>query len=86
MVVIYYYMNTSCHIIFVCPLGADIVAALENGVTDVPHDEGKFLQVSGITYGFDPEQPPGSRVDPRLVKVKEEYIQLDKVCSLRKPP
>ncbi len=66
--------------------GADIVAALENGLTDWPHDKGKFLQVHGITYGFDPEQPSGSRVDPKLVKVnghdgKDEYIQLDKVCK-----
>ncbi len=65
--------------------GADIVAALENGLTDWPHDKGKFLQVHGITYGFDPDVPPGGRVNPRLVTVhhgedgKKEYIRLDKV-------
>ena len=59
--------------------GADLIAALENGLSDWPNGEGKFLQVSGIEYGFRPDQPAGSRVDPELVKVQGEYIKLDEV-------
>ncbi len=59
--------------------GADIIAALENGLSDWPNGEGKFLQVSGIEYGFRPDQPSGSRVDPELVKIQGEYIKLDEV-------
>lgn len=41
--------------------GADLRAAVENGVSGVP-DAGRFPQVSGMTYAFDPSAPAGSRV------------------------
>lgn len=41
--------------------GAAITAALENGVSTYPALEGRFPQVSGITFAFDPSQPPGAR-------------------------
>ena len=59
--------------------------ALENGVSMWPKLEGRFpqvtplirpppslslyVQVSGITFAFDPSKPPGSRVNPDYVKV-----------------
>ncbi|MDD7362591.1 MAG: 5'-nucleotidase C-terminal domain-containing protein [Peptoniphilus sp.] len=42
--------------------GADIVKALEHGVADAPAPEGKFPQVSGITFKYDTEQKAGERV------------------------
>lgn len=41
--------------------GADLRAAIENGVSDVP-TAGRFPQVSGMTFAFDPAAPAGSRV------------------------
>ena len=60
-------------------VGRQVVAALENGVSMYPTLEGRFPQVSGISFGFDPMKPPGHRIDPRHVKVQGSYIELDKV-------
>lgn len=57
--------------------GKMIHQALENGVSQWPRLEGRFPQVSGIRFGFDPSQPPGSRVDPQYVKVGDEYLDLE---------
>jgi 5'-nucleotidase/UDP-sugar diphosphatase len=42
--------------------GADVVAALESGLSQIEEGKGRFPQVSGIKYSFDPTKPPGSRV------------------------
>jgi 5'-nucleotidase / UDP-sugar diphosphatase len=42
--------------------GADLLAALENGVSEVEGDAGRFAQVSGMSYAYDPKRPPGSRI------------------------
>lgn len=42
--------------------GADVVAALENGVSQVESGAGRFPQVSGLRYTFDPAAAPGSRI------------------------
>lgn len=42
--------------------GADLKAALENGVSRLPEPEGRFPQVSGIAFTVDPSQPAGARV------------------------
>jgi 2',3'-cyclic-nucleotide 2'-phosphodiesterase (5'-nucleotidase family) len=42
--------------------GADLLAALENGVSQVEADAGRFAQVSGMSYAYDPTRPPGSRI------------------------
>ncbi|KAJ2783123.1 hypothetical protein H4R18_001871 [Coemansia javaensis] len=42
--------------------GDQIRRALENGVSKWPANEGRFPQVSGIRFAFDPFRPPGSRV------------------------
>lgn len=41
--------------------GHAILSALENGVSTYPALEGRFPQVSGIRFSFDPSLPPGSR-------------------------
>lgn len=42
--------------------GADVVAALENGVSKVEEGAGRFPQVSGIRYTWDGSKPAGSRI------------------------
>lgn len=42
--------------------GAQIIAMLEHGVSSFPEVSGKFLQVSGIRFFFDPSMPPGERI------------------------
>jgi 5'-nucleotidase/UDP-sugar diphosphatase len=49
--------------------GATVVAALENGVSQVEEGAGRFLQVAGLKYTFDPAQPAGSRVSDVMVLV-----------------
>ncbi|MEM8824914.1 MAG: 5'-nucleotidase C-terminal domain-containing protein [Pseudomonadota bacterium] len=47
--------------------GADIVAALENGVSQIEEGAGRFPQVAGMTYAFDAAAEPGSRVSDVMV-------------------
>ncbi len=42
--------------------GAEIVAALENGVSDVENGAGRFPQVAGMRFAWDPQAAPGGRV------------------------
>ena len=43
--------------------GADLLAALENGVSGVEAGAGRFPHVSGMAFRFDASKLPGSRVD-----------------------
>ena len=58
--------------------GQDIIDALEISVSAWPAKEGRFLQISGISYAFDSCKNPGSRVLPDSVKIGNESIQLDR--------
>jgi 5'-nucleotidase len=49
--------------------GEAIVAALENGVSDLENGAGRFAQVAGLTYTFDPAAPVGARVSDVMVLV-----------------
>jgi 2',3'-cyclic-nucleotide 2'-phosphodiesterase/3'-nucleotidase/5'-nucleotidase len=42
--------------------GADVWAALENGVSQYEDEAGRFPQVGGLRYVFDPSLDPGSRI------------------------
>ena len=42
--------------------GAQVRAALENGVSRAQHPSGRFPQVSGLAFAFDARLPPGARV------------------------
>jgi 5'-nucleotidase len=57
--------------------GKQLLEGLENGVSMFPKLEGRFPQVSGINFAFDPEKPAGKRIDPEFVKVGDEYLDLD---------
>ena len=47
---------------------------LENSVSKYPDETGRFLQCSGVEFPFDPRKEPGNRVDPRLVKIGNTYL------------
>mgnify|MGYP000067465183 CR=1 FL=1 len=77
--------------------GADMIAALENGVSAITVTDGvisrdgasgRFPQVSGFRFGYDPTQEPGSRIT--FVEVEQEdgsYAPIDEsaVYSLAIP-
>ncbi len=42
--------------------GKTLLAALEYGLSGLEDQKGRFLQVAGLRYAFDPEQPAGQRL------------------------
>ncbi|HKP51023.1 MAG TPA: 5'-nucleotidase C-terminal domain-containing protein [Chloroflexia bacterium] len=42
--------------------GSDLLAALENGVSDVSGSAGRFIQLSGVRFAYDPAAAVGKRV------------------------
>jgi 2',3'-cyclic-nucleotide 2'-phosphodiesterase (5'-nucleotidase family) len=48
--------------VLVAMKGSDIKAALENGVSQVADKAGRFPQVSGLSFTYDPKAAAGSRV------------------------
>jgi 5'-nucleotidase / UDP-sugar diphosphatase len=64
--------------------GATIVAALENGVSQIEEGSGRFLQVAGLKYTFDPAQPPGSRVsDVQALVGGDAWAPIDPATTYR---
>ncbi|MCM2398504.1 5'-nucleotidase C-terminal domain-containing protein [Rhizobium sp. S95] len=57
--------------------GSDIVAALENGLSQIQDGAGRFPQVSGLKYSFDKSQEPGKRVVSVEVKEGDAFVPLD---------
>ncbi len=59
--------------------GSDVVAALENGVSQVEDVAGRFPQVSGLRYTWNPSAAPGERIVSVEVLNAEtgEYEPLD---------
>ncbi len=47
--------------------GSQVLAALENGVSQVEDGAGRFPQVSGLSFAFDPSAPAGSRISEVMV-------------------
>lgn len=63
--------------------GHALLAALENGVSQLPALEGRFSQVSNISYGFKLEEPPGSRITFARVAGEPIVLQRDYVLATR---
>jgi 5'-nucleotidase len=57
--------------------GADVTAALENGLSQINDGAGRFPQVSGIKYSFDKSKPAGSRVTSVQVKDGDDFVPID---------
>ncbi len=60
--------------------GSQVLAAIENGVSQVEKGSGRFPQVSGLEYVYDPSAPAGSRVVS--IKVNGEDLDMDKVYKV----
>ena len=58
--------------------GDILLKALENSVSQYPKHEGRFCQVAGIKFAFDPSKPSGQRIDPLLVQIQDEDLDLKK--------
>jgi len=58
--------------------GSDVVAALENGVGQVEEGAGRFPQVGGMRYTWDPSKEPGSRiVSAEVLQNDGSFVPLD---------
>ncbi|XP_071785238.1 mannosylglucosyl-3-phosphoglycerate phosphatase-like [Asterias amurensis] len=62
--------------------GVQLWQTLENGVSQHPKKEGRFPQVSGIKFGFDPNAEPGCRIDPYSISIGDQPISPSKVYRL----
>ncbi|MDB5657458.1 MAG: bifunctional metallophosphatase/5-nucleotidase [Cypionkella sp.] len=47
--------------------GSQLLGALENAVSQVEKGAGRFAQVSGLTFSYDPSAEPGSRVSKVMI-------------------
>ena len=57
--------------------GSTLVAALENGVSQVEDGAGRFPQVAGMTFALDPAQPAGARVSDVMVMEDGAWAPID---------
>ena len=57
-----------------------MVAALENGVSQIEEGAGRFPQVAGMSYSLDASQPAGSRISD--VMVGGAPIEMDKLYGV----
>ncbi len=58
--------------------GEDVVAALENGLSQIEEAAGRFPQVAGLKYTFDRSKPAGSRVVSVEVREGDAFKPLDR--------
>lgn len=61
--------------------GADIVASLENGVSDIENGAGRFPQVAGLKYTFDKSKPAGSRISDVQVEKDGAWAPIDPAAT-----
>jgi 5'-nucleotidase / UDP-sugar diphosphatase len=57
--------------------GAELVAALENGVSQVADGAGRFPQVAGLRFTWDPAAEPGARVTGVQVQGGDGWAPID---------
>ncbi|MBD9373499.1 5'-nucleotidase C-terminal domain-containing protein [Rhizobium sp. ARZ01] len=57
--------------------GADLVTALENGLSQIEEGGGRFPQVAGMKFSFDKSKPAGSRVVAVEMKEGDAFVPLD---------
>ena len=60
--------------------GSQLLAALENGVSQVDKGAGRFPQIAGMTVVYDPKAEPGKRISE--VKVGGEPLDLAKLYKV----
>ena len=57
--------------------GKDVMAALENGASEIEEGGGRFTQVAGLKYSFDKSAPAGSRIKSVEVMENGAWAPLD---------
>jgi 5'-nucleotidase len=57
--------------------GADLLASLENGVSQIEEVAGRFPQVAGLRYTFDKSKPAGERIVEVQVQEGAAWVPLD---------
>eukprot|EP00429_Kryptoperidinium_foliaceum_P067148 CAMPEP_0176053898 /NCGR_PEP_ID=MMETSP0120_2-20121206/26813_1 /TAXON_ID=160619 /ORGANISM="Kryptoperidinium foliaceum, Strain CCMP 1326" /LENGTH=1339 /DNA_ID=CAMNT_0017387359 /DNA_START=54 /DNA_END=4073 /DNA_ORIENTATION=- len=62
--------------------GEQIMSVLENSVSQYPRLEGRFAQVSGVTFSFDAARQPGSRVLRETVKIGDSELDAERSYKL----
>ncbi|XP_053673374.1 snake venom 5'-nucleotidase [Anopheles nili] len=69
--------------LLVCEVTGHILhQALENSVSTYPKLEGRFPQIAGMSFVFDPTKPPGQRVEPKLIRLGDEWLKLEQTYTL----
>ena len=63
--------------------GEQLIAALENGVSQAEETKGRFPQVSGLRFTWDPNKSAGSRITRVEIKTGNGYIPIDASASYR---
>ncbi len=58
---------------------ADLVAVLEHGVSAVADADGRFLQVAGVSFAYDPDRAPGARV--QKVRLADGTVIYDRAAG-----
>lgn len=61
--------------------GSTVLAALENGASQIEEGAGRFAQVAGLRYALDPAAPVGSRISDVQVKAAEGWAPIDPEAS-----
>lgn len=57
--------------------GEGVVAALENGVSQIEEGAGRFPQVAGLTFTVDASKPAGERISDVMVKEGDAFVPID---------
>jgi len=58
--------------------GADVIAALENGVSRWENTDGRFPQIGGMRFSFDPTRTPGDRIlSAEIMNADESFSPID---------
>lgn len=63
--------------------GAQVKAALENGVSQVETVQGRFPQVAGIRFTFTPNRPPGERILSLEIARGDGFVPIDPAATYR---
>ncbi|WP_322490470.1 bifunctional metallophosphatase/5'-nucleotidase, partial [Chloroflexus sp.] len=63
--------------------GAQVKAALENGVSQVETAQGRFPQVAGIRFTFTPNRPAGERILSLEVANGDTFVPIDPATTYR---
>ncbi|MEW6143014.1 MAG: 5'-nucleotidase C-terminal domain-containing protein [Chloroflexota bacterium] len=63
--------------------GRQLTAAIENGVSQVEEQAGRFPQVSGLRFTWDPKGQPGNRVRSIEMKTPAGYKLIDTSATYR---